>query len=324
MREVSRLAPGTQVVLRAGVRVSAEREGTPRKPGYIGEVIQVYDDAEETHVVRFSDGVTLALPRRYLIVRRTLMTAELDMLAPENVIWTDYVFYRVRVGSHAYGLDDGDTDEDSIRGVYLPPAELQWSLYKPIEQIEQQRPAHPQSQTMVDEIFWEIEKYVRLGLAANPAVLETLWTPAIIATNDLGRELRSIREAFLSRQILQTFTGYAMSQFRKMTRARERGEEPRARHSMQLVRLMLSGISATRTGEMDVVASDHHTELFAIRSGRMSFDETFAWAVALQRQFEAAMHTTPLPDLPDYETVNNFLIKARSQSVVAPATVSAG
>ena len=317
MREVSRLAPGTQVVLRAGVRVSAEREGSPRKPGYIGEVVQVYDDAEETHLIRFSDGVTLGLPRRYLVVRRTLMTAELDMLAPENVNWTDYVFYRVRVGAHAYGLDESDAEEDSIRGVYLPPAQLHWSLYKPLEQIEQQR-AHSQNpQATVDEIYWEIEKYTRLGLAANPAVLETLWTPAVITTNDLGRELRSIREAFLSRQILQTFTGYAMSQFRKMTRARERGDEPRARHSMQLIRLMLSGISAARTGEMDVAATEHHTELLAIRSGRMSFDETFAWAVALQRQFETAMHTTPLPDLPDYETVNLFLIKARSQALMA-------
>ena len=323
MREVSRLAPGTQVVLRAGVRVNAEREGSPRKPGYIGEVIQVYDDADETHVVRFSDGVILALPRRYLVVRRTLMTAELDMLAPEHMNWTDYVFYRVRVGAHAYGLDDADTEEDAIRGVYLPPAELYWSLYKPSEQIEQQRPGANNAQLMTEEIYWEIEKFLRLGLAANPAVLETLWTPAVAATNDLGRELRSIREAFLSRQILQTFTGYGMSQFKKMTRARERGEEPRARHAMHLIRLLLSGISAARSGELDVVAQDHHTELLAIRSGRMSFDETYAWAVALQRQFEAAMHTSPLPDLPDYETVNNFLIKARSQSVAIPVTPSA-
>jgi len=150
-------------------------------------------------------------------------------------------------------------------------------------------------------------------------VLEALYTPAIVATSDMGRELRAIRDAFLSKQIFTTFTGYVMSQFRKMARARERGEEPRARHAMQLIRLLLSGLSATRTGELDVTAHDHHTELLAIRSGRMSFDETFAWAVALQRQFEAAMHATPLPDLPDYETVNAFLVRIRAQGVaIAP------
>ena len=318
IREVSRLAPGTQVVLRSGIHLTAEQGGAPRKPGYIGEVVQAQEDVEESYVVRFSDGTVLTLPRRHLIVRRTLMTAELDMLAPEHVNWTDYVFYRVRVGARAYGLDDPDTEEDAIRGVYLPPAELQWSLYKPLEQIEQQRP-NPAGGPPIEEVYWEVEKFVRLGLAANPAVLETLYTPAIMATSDLGRDLRAIREAFLSKQILTTFTGYAMSQFRKMTRARDRGEEPRARHAMQLARLMLSGLSATRTGEMDVTAKDHQTELLAIRSGRMSFDETFAWAIALQRQFEAAMHTTPLPDLPDYETVNNFLIRTRSQGVAIAA-----
>ncbi len=317
MREVTRLAPGTSVIVHSGVRISTERDGPPRKPGFIGEVVQTYDDPDETCVVRFSDGVVLNLPRRCLVVRRTLMTAELDMLAPDHVTWTDYIFYRVRVSARAYGLDDSESDDDALRGVYLPPATLQWSLYKPTEQIESQQPGP--NGTLVDEINWEIEKFVRLGLAANPAVLEALWSPGVLQTTDLGKELRAIRAAFLSRQILTTYTGYVMSQFRKMTRARERGEEPRARHSMQLIRLLLSGISALRTGEMDVSARDHHTELLAIRTGRMSFEETFAWAIALQRQFEAAIHTTPLPDLPDYETVNSFLIRARAQAVAVPA-----
>jgi uncharacterized protein len=320
IREVSRLAPGTQVVLRAGVHLTTG--SAARKPGYIGEIVQAQEDADESYVVRFSDGASFTLPRRSLVVRRTLMTAELDMLAPEHVTWTDYVFYRVRVGTRAYGLDDADAEEDAIRGVYLPPAELHWSLYKPLEQIELQKP-NPANGTPIEEVYWEVEKFTRLALAANPAVLEALYTPAIVATSDLGRDLRTIREAFLSKQIITTFTGYAMSQFRKMTRARDRGEEPRARHAMQLIRLLLSGISAARTGELDVTAQDHHTELLAIRSGRMSFDETFAWAVALQRQFEAAMHTTLLPDLPDYETVNTFLVRTRAQGVaIAPPSAS--
>jgi len=257
------------------------------------------------------------------VVRRTLMTAELDMLAPEHVNWTDYVIYRVRVGSRAYGLDEAESDEDSLRGVYLPPAELQWSLYKPMEQIELQRPG-PNGQIQSDEVYWEIEKFLRLGLAANPAVLEALFTPVVLSASDVGRELRTIREAFLSRMILNTFTGYAMSQFRKLIRARERGEEPRSRHTMQLIRLMLSGITAMRTGDLDVVVRDHHTELLAIRSGRMSFDETYAWAMALQRQFEGAVQTTPLPDLPDYETVNSFLVRSRALAVAQLVPVVSG
>src|SRR5271165_3976817 len=250
MRDVARLLPGTQVVLRAGVRVSTDPAGPPRKPGYIGEVLQSLDDAEETYSVRFSDGATLTLPRQSLVVRRTLMTAELDMLAPEHVNWADYLILSVRVGPHAYGIDESDAEEDALRGVYLPPAQLSWSLYKPPEQLEFQH-ANPASSGTTEEILWEIEKYVRLGLAAYPGVLETLWSPSVVTSNELGRELRSLRESFLSRQILSTFTGYAMSQFRKMGRARSRNEMPRPRHSMQLIRLLLSGIAAARTGELD-------------------------------------------------------------------------
>jgi hypothetical protein len=314
IREVTRLLPGTQVVLHAGVHLTTN--GAPRQPGFLGEVVQMLDDPDESYIVRFSDGATFTLARRCLVVRRTLMTAELDMLAPDHVTWTDYVFYRVRVGARAYGIDEPDTEEDAVRGVYLPPAELHWSLYKPQEQIEIQRSA---PNGPAEEVYWEVEKFVRLGLAANPAVLETLYSPAVVATSDLGRDLRAIRDAFLSRQIITTFTGYAMSQFRKMVRARERGEEPRPRHAMQLVRLLLSGISALRTGEIDVTAGDHHTELLAIRAGRMSFEETYAWAVALQRQYDAAIHTSVLPDLPNYEAANAFLIRARAHGATIAA-----
>lgn len=312
-REVARLTPGTPVVLRAGVRPSLD--GTPRKPGFFGEVTQAVEDAEESYVVRFSDGAVFTLPRRSLIVRRTLMTAELDMLAPDHITWSDYVFYRVRVGAHAYGLDEGETEEDAVRGVYLPPAELHWSLYKPQDMIEPARLAGEDGHAAPDEVLWEVEKFIRLGLAASPAVLEALYTPAVVATSDLGRELRASRDAFLSKMILTTFVGYAMSQFKKMLRGKERGEEPRARHAMHLVRLLLSGIQAARTGEMDVTVPSHHTELLAIRTGRMAFDEAYAWAIALQRQFEAAATSSSLPDLPDYATVNAFLVRARAQGV---------
>ncbi len=317
LREVARLSPGTQVVLRAGVRLPVN--GAPRRPGFIGEVMEAMEGPEESYVVHFTDGATFTLPRRQLVVRRTLMTAEMDMLAPESVNWADYIIYRVRTGSRAYGLEGAENDEESLRSVFLPPAALHWSLHKPMEQIEQQRPAH-KGAPGIEEILWEVEKFVRLGLAGNPGVIEALYSPAVVVASDLGQELRGIRESFLSRLIFATFTGYAISQFRKMQRAHNRaGEEPQARHTMHLIRLLLAGLGAARTGEPDVTAQAHHTELGAIRTGRMSFDEAFNWAMTLQRQFDDALTGSPLPDLPDYETANAFLIHARARSVDLPA-----
>ena len=47
----------------------------------------------------------------------------------------DRVIYRCVVGSRAFGLDTEDSDVDR-RGIYLPPAELHWSLYGVPEQLE--------------------------------------------------------------------------------------------------------------------------------------------------------------------------------------------
>jgi hypothetical protein len=39
-----------------------------------------------------------------------------------------FVIYRCVSGSRAYGLETDDSDTD-LRGVYLAPAELQWSIF---------------------------------------------------------------------------------------------------------------------------------------------------------------------------------------------------
>ena len=46
----------------------------------------------------------------------------------------DRVIYRCVIGSRAYGLDDDVSDTDR-RGIFLPPADLHWSLGGVPEQI---------------------------------------------------------------------------------------------------------------------------------------------------------------------------------------------
>lgn len=49
-----------------------------------------------------------------------------------------HVVYSAVVGSRAFGLANEKSDTD-VRGVYLPPARLHWSLTKPPEQVERIR-----------------------------------------------------------------------------------------------------------------------------------------------------------------------------------------
>lgn len=73
------------------------------------------------------------------------------------------------VGSRAHGLADDDSDIDR-RGFYVPAARAHFSLDGAPAQL-----VHDDDQLC----FWEVGKFVRLALAANPTVLEMLYSPVI-------------------------------------------------------------------------------------------------------------------------------------------------
>jgi uncharacterized protein len=214
-----------------------------------------------------------------------------------------YVIYRVLVGSRALGLATEDSDSDR-RGVFLPPAELTWSMFKPPEQIEYKS-------AQVEEVDWELEKFLRLALQANPNILETLWSPVVLHADETGQELRALRGSFLSQHIYHTYSGYVLSQFRLMKRNYEKTGAYRVKHAMHLIRLLLSGIHALRTGEILVDVGAHRDELLAIRNGALGIEEVRRRALELDKEFQATFAETRLPERPDYHLVNHFLVAAR-------------
>ena len=48
-----------------------------------------------------------------------------------------------------------------------------------------------------------------------------------------------------------------------------------------------------------------------IRNGQVAWPEVDAWRLQLHDELDAAFATTKLPDRPDYERVNAFLLRAR-------------
>jgi hypothetical protein len=47
----------------------------------------------------------------------------------------------------------------------------------------------------------------------------------------------------------------------------------------------------------------------------VSWEEVNAWRLRLHREFDAAFAATPLPERPDYDKANAFLLKARRSMV---------
>src|SRR5262249_20261104 len=119
----------------------------------------------------------------------------------------------------------------------------------------------------------------------------------------------------LSRLVYQTYNGYVMSQFKKMqTDLRNKGQV-KWKHVMHLIRLLLSGIGDLRHGIVAGPVDEHRDQLLAIRRGEMPWQDVESWRRSLHQDFHAAFETTILPDRPDYERVNAFLISARRRAL---------
>ena len=219
--------------------------------------------------------------------------------------WQSFIIYRCVIGSQAFGLSDEASDVDR-RGVFLPPADLHWSLYGVPEQIENND---------TQEAYWELQKFLVLALKANPNVLECLYTPIVEHATDLAGEMLALRDRFLSRLVYQTYNGYVMSQFKKLQAdIRNRGEV-KWKHVMHLIRLLLAGITALRDRTVPVRVEEHRQRLLAIKSGSIPWEQVEEWRLALHREFDQAYATTKLPERPDYEAANALLIKARRAAI---------
>jgi predicted nucleotidyltransferase len=131
--------------------------------------------------------------------------------------------------------DDSDVDR---RGIYLPPAELHWSLYGVPEQTENND---------TQEVYWELQKFLVMALKANPNILECLHTPLVEHAAPLAEELLAHRKVFLSKLIYQTYNGYVMSQFKKLEQDLRARGDIKWKHAMHLMRCSTESIERWST-----------------------------------------------------------------------------
>lgn len=297
------LPVGTAVVALVEVRGADGRPSHPR--GTAGLIVTAPGDPEHAYRVRFSGGDEHALKRRELqalsVYQRADYSRSVDPLTEYDLY--DHVIFRVVIGSRAYGLDCDGSDTDR-RGIYLPPARMHWSIYGVPEQLEN---------VDNEECYWELEKFMKLALKANPNVLEALYSPIVEHADPIAQRLVEGRSMFLSRLVFQTFNGYALSQFRKIEQDVRTSGQVKWKHAMHLIRLLISGIAALRTGELPVRVVEQREQLLAIRDGLLAWDDVDRWRQSLHREFEEAFGDCRLPERPDYERANAILIEARRE-----------
>jgi predicted nucleotidyltransferase len=130
------------------------------------------------------------------------------------------LIYETVHGSQAYGLATPTSDVD-LKGVLVGPAGWYHGYLGGPEQVE----------LTGDHVRYEIRKYFRLAAAANPTVLELMWTPPAchVHVTPAGERLLGERERFLSLRVKDSFSGYAMSQLGRIKTHRKWVMNPPAR-----------------------------------------------------------------------------------------------
>lgn len=226
-------------------------------------------------------------------------------MRPETLVG-DHTIYACVMGSRAFGLatDSSDTDR---RGVFLAPTPLFWRFEKPPTHVE--GPA-------AEQFSWELERFCGLALRANPNILECLHSPLVEYADATGRELLSLRGAFLSRGVHETFTRYAHGRRRKLDADVRAHGAPRWKHAMHLLRLLTSARDLLRTGTLTIDVGDGREPLLAVKRGEVPWPEVESWMARLAEEGARALHRSPLPQEPDRRRVEDFLVRTRRASAL--------
>ncbi len=208
---------------------------------------------------------------------------------------------RVYAGSISYGTNDENSDID-IRGVCIPSE----SVLLGLENFEQKVYSEE------DTVIFSLKKFVNLALQNNPNILELLWVNPehIIYTDYWGRDLLAIRDLVLSKRVYKTYGGYAHSQLKKMYNNKNNS----MKHAMHLIRLLKMGAEILRFGTVQTYRPDR-AELLKVKKGEYSMEEINNWAKSLGEDLEEAFKETSLPDKPNYNQINDWLVNMHKESL---------
>lgn len=213
------------------------------------------------------------------------------------------MIYRVVAGSRAYGTHTPTSDRDE-KGVALLD-DVKYHLGFSTFELKDGGWVDG-----VDRQIYSLKKFAKLALDCNPNIVEMLWVDPsdILFINEVGQELLSVRERFLSKRAARTFGGYAVSQLHKMNKRQTDGIQVDWKHAYHLVRLLRMGKEILTDGVVKVRRPDA-AELLEIRRGAWAYKDLVSYADSMLEELKKAEATSPLPSDPDAALIERLLVK---------------
>jgi len=199
---------------------------------------------------------------------------------------------RVQVGSRAHGTHTEKSDDDARLIFVLPLEELFVIGNKPKETVW--KVDHKDDLT-----GWEIAHFLKLATQCNPTVLEVMWAPIILATEE-GHALRQIRSSLLNKKrILDAFSGYAHNQQKKMLDGGGGTWGPNNwKFATAYLRVLHQGIELLKTQDLPVdMTTDPETlsMLQDARQGKLTAGDVINQARELQEELQREYLRSEIP-----------------------------
>lgn len=242
------------------------------------------------------------------------MTAR-DVAEPNTIL-------RCEAGSSIYGLnltDSGDRDE---LGICIEPPEYLLGLRYFEQWVYRDQPDGYRSGVGdLDLTVYSLRKWTSLALKGNPTILLLLYVPEERASvwTPAATRLQAMAPAITSKKAAAAFLGYMQQQRQRLQgeRGQMRVKRPElieahgfdTKYAGHILRLGFQGVEFLTTGRISVPMLDPDREyVLACRRGDLDENEVLTRAGELEAELKASIDSSPLPDEPDYDAVNAWLV----------------
>lgn len=240
-------------------------------------------------------------------------------------------------GSYAYGTNTEDSDID-LRGVFLSD-KREILLNNSMKLVDTRKDT--------DTTMYALKKYVDLCAKGNPAALELLYNrpECYLYVSDIGMELIKNRDMFLSKKIWYAFNGYSQALEEQTIRLYDETiltedqinlvKKKVCKAMMHVIRVIHNGTALLKTSTMQTYNFELlRQSLLLLRDGAYCTSMVIKGRAAgdiikrfvpsndfrelfdcFYQAFENAFKTTTLPDEPDWDRINNFLMTTNERIV---------
>src|SRR5574344_11959 len=182
---------------------------TGRVKNYCIELKETDDDQTLKSLLKFKDFITYYNKTCRMSEEKTILPfveKELDVRVPNAKL----LYLTVR-GSRAYGTNTESSDFD-YAGIFVQPIDeiLTSNLVETVHIVKEE--------DKVDVVLYSIQKYMNLLSNGNPNIIELMYTDPVtdvVYLHDAFKELLSHKDEFLTKNIRNSFLGYANAELRK-------------------------------------------------------------------------------------------------------------